>query len=174
MVNLLKASICMAAACNPAAFAIPDGQLPEVGALTAYPASDRYGAPVIELGGDSPLVISFDLLEPERRYLRYTITHCDASWKPDMLQPIEFTNGFNEGRIDDYAYSQGTLTPYVNYRISLPNPDITPTVSGNYLLFCQIGRASCRERVTKTARGRSPLYPAGLTTTTTDRINNSK
>lgn len=124
----------MAAACNPAAFAIPDGQLPEVGALTAYPASDRYGAPVIELGGDSPLVISFDLLEPERRYLRYTITHCDASWKPDMLQPIEFTNGFNEGRIDDYAYSQGTLTPYVNYRISLPNPDITPTVSGNYLL----------------------------------------
>ncbi len=45
----------MAAACNPAAFAIPDGQLPEVGALTAYPASDRYGAPVIELGGDSLL-----------------------------------------------------------------------------------------------------------------------
>lgn len=133
MVKVLGVSVCMMAVCLQAG-AAPAEPLPDVGALTAYLESDRYGAPVIELGGDSPLIISFDLLEPERRYLRYSLTHCDASWQPDMLQPIEFANGFNEAAIDDYAYSQGTLSPYVNYRISLPNPDITPTVSGNYML----------------------------------------
>lgn len=105
-----------------------------VGSLTAYPAGDRYGAPIVQLNGDDPLIVSFDILAPERRYLRYSLTHCDASWQPDQLQPIEYVNGFNEGTIDDYAYSQGTLIPYVNYRLTIPGNDVTPTVSGNYLL----------------------------------------
>lgn len=114
---------------------LPAGALDEsVGALTAFTANDRYGLPVLTLGGEEPVIISFDILDPERKYLRYSLTHCDASWKPDMLQPIEFTAGFNEGTIDDYAYSHGTLTQYVNYRLELPNEQVTPIVSGNYLL----------------------------------------
>ena len=105
-----------------------------VGALTAYPRDNRYGAPVIFQGSDTPLVVSFDILEPERRYLRYSLVHCDATWQKDMLQPIEFTNGFNEGSIDNVAYSQGTLIPYVHYSLELPNEQVVPTVSGNYIL----------------------------------------
>lgn len=104
-----------------------------VASLTAYVEGDRYGAPVISLG-DEVLTVSFDLLEPERRYLRYSLTHCDRNWEPDCLQAIEFTNGFNEASIDDFGYSQATLIPYVNYRFSLPNNNLSPTVSGNYLI----------------------------------------
>lgn len=106
----------------------------ELRSLTAYPENDRYGAPVIQLNGDDPLVVSFDLLEPERCYLRFSLTHCDASWKPDALQPIEYVAGFNEGTVDDFAYSQGTLIPYVNYRLKIPGSGVSPTVSGNYIL----------------------------------------
>ena len=107
---------------------------PEAATVVAEPEGTSLAPALIPLSGDIPLNISFDLREPERRYLRYSLMHCDASWCPDNLMPIEFTRGFNEGRIDDYAYSQGTLTPYVNYRLSLPNDEVAPTVSGNYIV----------------------------------------
>lgn len=137
MVGLSTAILLLASALAPPPEAPVTGALsPEVGSLTAYPANDRYGAPVLHMGSGSmqPLVISFDLIGPERRYLRYSLTHCDASWRPDMLQPIEFADGFNEASVDDYAYSRATLIPYVNYRIELPGSGINPMVSGNYLL----------------------------------------
>lgn len=107
---------------------------PAVGSVTVTSDNNLYGMPVININGDGTLRLTFDILEPERRYLRYSLRHCDTSWRPDMLQPIEYASGFNEGRIDDYAYSRGTLTQYVNYSVSLPNDEVTPLVSGNYLL----------------------------------------
>lgn len=108
---------------------------PEVGALEVYPDGMPYGPDVITLGeGGGQIIVSFDLLEPERRFLRYRLTHCDAQWRPDALTPIEYTRGFNEGRVDDYAQSMATLIPYVNYRIAIPNEEIAPLVSGNYIL----------------------------------------
>lgn len=108
--------------------------VPEAATVVASPEGTPLAPAVIPLSGDVPLMVNFDLRETDRRYLRYSLTHCDASWRPDNLMPIEFTTGFNEGRIDDYAFSQGTLTPYVNYRLTLPNDEVAPTVSGNYLL----------------------------------------
>lgn len=107
---------------------------PEVGSLTAYPEGRRYQPPVTTLAGDPPVIISFDLLEPENRQLRYSITHCDAGWQPSALSPIEYASGFNESRIDDYAYSRATLIPYVNYRLTFPAADLSPLISGNYLI----------------------------------------
>ncbi|MCM1117490.1 MAG: DUF5103 domain-containing protein [Pseudoflavonifractor sp.] len=110
------------------------GQKLEVGSLTAHPEGQPYLPPLITRGGEIPIVVSFDLLEPERRFLRYSITHCDATWTPSQLQPMEYATGFNEARIDDYGYSQGTLIPYVNYRFTFPNEELKPIVSGNYLI----------------------------------------
>lgn len=108
--------------------------VPEAATVIAAPEGTPFAPAVIPLSGDVPLMVSFDLRETDRRYLRYSLTHCDASWRPDNLMPIEFTHGFNEGRIDDFAYSQATLTPYVNYRFMLPNDEVAPTVSGNYII----------------------------------------
>lgn len=90
--------------------------------------------PVITLGGREQIVISFDELGDERRYIRYELIHCDASWRPEGLVDSEFLEGFNLGDVNDYAFSEATLVHYVNYRLVIPNEQVRITASGNYLV----------------------------------------
>lgn len=90
--------------------------------------------PVIILGSDDKLTVSFDELSDDRRYLRYELLHCNALWQRDNLVAPEYLDGFNEATIDDYAFSQATTVHYVNYRLTIPNDDMQPLLSGNYLL----------------------------------------
>lgn len=90
--------------------------------------------PVILLNSDDRLQITFDELSDEHRYMRYELIHCDARWRPDRLVSPEYLDGFNEGTIDDYAFSQATMTHYINYSLTIPNEQMRPTLSGNYLL----------------------------------------
>ena len=94
----------------------------------------RMMPPVISLNGDDRILISFDELADERRYMRYELIHCDASWRPEGLVDSEFLDGFNQGDVDDYDYSRATTVHYVNYRIAIPNAQMRPLISGNYLV----------------------------------------
>lgn len=102
--------------------------------LQIHVQGDEMASPVIMLGSDDRLTVSFDELAPDMRYMRYELIHCDALWRPDALVGPEFLDGFNEAQVEDYAFSQATLTQYVNYRITIPNAQIRPKLSGNYLL----------------------------------------
>lgn len=90
--------------------------------------------PVLILGSNQHVTISFDEIGDERSWLRYRLIHCNRDWQPSGLVDSEFLNGFNEAEVTDYAFSRATLTHYVNYSITLPNASIEPLVSGNYLL----------------------------------------
>lgn len=90
--------------------------------------------PVIVLGSGDRLTFSFDCLEEDRSYFRYRLTHCNADWQPSVLVDSEVLDGFNEAVIEDYDFSRGTTVNYVNYRFSIPSPDMAPLVSGNYLV----------------------------------------
>lgn len=90
--------------------------------------------PVIILNSDDRLQISFDEIADSRRYLRYSLIHCDALWRMDALMDSEYLEGFNEGVVEDFAFSDATTVQYVNYRIELPDAKMRPLVSGNYLL----------------------------------------
>lgn len=90
--------------------------------------------PIIDLNGNDRVVISFDELADDRRYMRYELIHCDADWRPDDLVDSEYLDGFNQADVDDYAFSEATLAHYVHYRITLPNDQMRFTVSGNYLV----------------------------------------
>ncbi len=89
---------------------------------------------VVPLGAQGALMVEFDVLSDDRDYLRYSLTHCDASWRPSQLAEAEYIDGFNEGEIGDYAYSEATTVPYTHYRLAFPAPDMMPEISGNYLL----------------------------------------
>lgn len=90
--------------------------------------------PVIALNSSDRIVISFDELADERSYLRYSLVHCDAMWQPSGLVESEFLDGFNQGEVEEYEFSDATTVNYVHYRIVLPNDRMRFTVSGNYLL----------------------------------------
>lgn len=102
--------------------------------LQTYPANNEFAPPVIELGSDERLIVSFDEMSEDRKYLRYRVIHCNADWKPSQLVESEYLEGFNEGDVNDYAFSSATFAHYVNYRIVIPNVDFTFKVSGNYML----------------------------------------
>ena len=93
-----------------------------------------YAPPVITLGSDDRVIISFDELTEEHSYLRYSLVHCNANWQPSGLVDSEFVDGFNLGYVNDYEYSQLTKVHYVHYSIALPNDEVRFTASGNYLL----------------------------------------
>lgn len=95
--------------------------------------NDQLPAVLIE-GTDNFIEIEFDELGDQRRFMRYTLTHCNSNWVPDGLIDQMFVDGFNEGTIDEYEYCGPTTVHYVHYRIVLPNEQMRLKVSGNYLL----------------------------------------
>ena len=108
---------------------------PDFKTLQVQLASNPYAPPVVALNDETDrVVISFDELSGSRRYMRYSLTHCDALWRPEGLAESEFLDGFNEGAVDDYAFSEATLVHYVHYTITVPNEQIRITQPGNYLL----------------------------------------
>ncbi len=102
--------------------------------LQVHLDGDPFGAPVTVLNTDDRISISFDHLADDREYFRYSLQHCTAGWQPDGLVDSEFLDGFNEGTIDVYDFSRATLVPYVHYTLTIPNEQVRPTISGNYLL----------------------------------------
>lgn len=95
---------------------------------------DDFAQPLIVLNTADRITISFDQLSDDREFLRYSLTHCTATWRPSGLVDSEFLDGFNEGMIDDYEYSSATTVHYVHYRLTIPNEQVAPRISGNYLL----------------------------------------
>lgn len=105
-----------------------------VHSLQVAPVNNQYLPPVYVLGSDDPLLVSFDVLDYDVQYLRYSVTHCYANWQPSVLVESEYVDGFNMADIDDYRQSEATFVHYYNYRFAIPNEDLQLTKSGNYLL----------------------------------------
>lgn len=102
--------------------------------LQARSAHTASGLPIIDLDGNDILQVDFDILSDDREFLRYSLQHCNASWQPSGLVDSEFLDGFNEGLIENYFFSSATMRPYVHYNLTLPNSEVAPLLSGNYLL----------------------------------------
>lgn len=94
------------------------------------PSDDQF--PVVMLG--EPIRLEFDdLLANEQDYY-YKITYCDYDWTPSQLLKSQYLDGVDNQRIIDYRNSYSTLQPYSNYRLTIPNENVSLKVSGNYVL----------------------------------------
>lgn len=95
---------------------------------------DFMSPPSIRLGSDERVIINFDEWSEDYSDLQYRLVHCDADWNPSGLLESEYLDSFNLADIDDWAFSSNTFVHYVNYRILIPNENMTPLISGNYIL----------------------------------------
>ena len=93
---------------------------PQIKTLQVYPEHDITGFPLLELGSDHRLVVSFDDMVFSERTFYYKIVHCDRNWQRSLLGEMEYYDGFTVNRIDDVDLSQNTITNYTNYRFSIP------------------------------------------------------
>lgn len=100
--------------------------------LTLYGSESQ--PPVLSLDGPHRLQLAFDELTDQSHSFKYRISHCDAQWQPDGLEPFQYLDGFEEGYINDFEPSFTTLMPYMHYTCTLPAEYTRFSVSGNYLL----------------------------------------
>ena len=107
---------------------------PSVKTVKVSLESNPYFPPILIMGSDDRLNVNFDYLDYDVHYLRYSLQHCNADWRPSQLMESEYATGFNYADITDYEQSYGTFAHYYNYNLSLPNDDIAFTKSGNYVL----------------------------------------
>lgn len=107
----------------------------DVRSIVLRNAGSGFNFPVLMLGAQqADLELSFDQLQAERDYYQVTLIHCDALWRKTPLAKTQYLDGMGFQEVDQVRFSNGTLTPYVHYEVRLPNADMKPKLSGNYLL----------------------------------------
>ena len=88
--------------------------------------------PIVQLG--EPMTLEFDDLTAREDDYYYRLVHCNYDWTPSALLKSQYLSGMDNQRIVDYSNSYSTLQPYSNYRLRIPNGQVAPRVSGNYVL----------------------------------------
>ncbi|NJK85163.1 MAG: DUF5103 domain-containing protein [Bacteroidales bacterium] len=89
----------------------------------------------MEFNSNETLQLSFDELGTETETFYYTIIHCSSDWQPSSLMETDYISGYTESDIRDYSLSFNTTYDYVHYTLEFPNSDMSPKLSGNYLLL---------------------------------------
>ncbi len=90
--------------------------------------------PILTLGSDEQLEVSFDELTHDTRNYTYTLIHLNADNTQSSLTTSEYLSGFTTLDITDYVTSFNTQQLYTHYSFLFPNDDMLPMVSGNYAL----------------------------------------
>jgi hypothetical protein len=108
---------------------------PNLATVTLRIAGAELSSPVYVLNSPDPLVLDFDELNSDIKAYTVKLLLCTRDWKPTDLMSSEYLSGFGDHLIEDYARSFNAQVPYVHYRAVIPNDDIRPTRSGNYILM---------------------------------------
>lgn len=105
-----------------------------IATLQVVAGDDWLSPPVITLGSEDAITISFDDMTHEYHRYAYRIEHCEADWTTSSeLFTSDYCEGFNDGNtIEDVKNSINTNILYTHYRLKIPNERCNIKMSGNY------------------------------------------
>lgn len=105
-----------------------------IATLQVVAGDDWLSPPVITLGSEEAITISFDDMTHEYHRYAYRIEHCEADWTTSAeLFTSDYCEGFNDGNtIEDVKNSINTNILYTHYRLKIPNERCNIKMSGNY------------------------------------------
>lgn len=90
--------------------------------------------PVLEMGEESPLLLTFDDLSTDLSDYYYSVTLCNVDWSVSRLAHSEYSPGLISYPASNYSSSSNTLVHYNHYEIEIPNNDLQLNLSGNYVI----------------------------------------
>ena len=146
---------------------------PRVKTLQVVVNQDWLSPPVMKLGSNDVLNISFDELSHSFHRYVYRLEHCEADWSPsEDIFESDWLEGFNDNVIEDYENSLNTTVLYTHYRLQLPNDRCRLKMSGNYRLYVYDENGDNEEPVLCAEfRVVEPLMNVGLSITTNTDID---
>ncbi|MBQ7420352.1 MAG: DUF5103 domain-containing protein [Prevotella sp.] len=108
---------------------------PTVKTLTTIVNNDWQNRPLMELGSDDVLYISFDELSHDARRYVCHLTRCEADWSESTeVFESDWLEGFNDYPLEEYRNSLNTTVIYTHYEFTIPNDQCRIRMSGNYRL----------------------------------------
>ncbi|MDG5799187.1 DUF5103 domain-containing protein [Marinilabiliaceae bacterium ANBcel2] len=107
---------------------------PSVKTVQLHPANNIMGYPIINIGKNQTLNLSFDEPGSMVKNYYYSIELYDREWNKSGLIYTDYLNGSQVNEIRDYNYSYNTSFDYIHYNLTIPNSQIQITRSGNYAL----------------------------------------
>lgn len=90
--------------------------------------------PILDMNDRLPLILSFDELTDTPVTYSYTLIHCNSRWEPTPVIKNDYLEGMHEEIIRDYEFSRNTHQAYIHYSLEIPNEDMRPVISGNYII----------------------------------------
>lgn len=117
-------------------FALPQQKAPptNIQSIQLHPQGEPSGAPVIELGSQKQLVLSFDYMGEQSRQFGVEVSHRTQSWQKSAISPSTFLDSFSRAYIQNGQSSFSQRPSYRHVEYKFPNSNLRPAVSGNYLL----------------------------------------
>lgn len=115
--------------------AVPEKVLMKnIASVRLHTYGDQMGLPILKMNSSDRLELHFDDLEGDVKNYYYTFQWCDYNWQPVNLSPFDYIKGFTQQRISNYRFSSIAFTRYTHYQAYIPDNNISPAKSGNYLL----------------------------------------
>ena len=99
-----------------------------------YPTGNQLTLPVINLNSSQQVELHFDDMDGDTKYYYYTLQLCNSDWQVEDISSFDYLKGFTQTRINTSRYSSIALTRYTHYQALIPDKNMYPTKSGNYLL----------------------------------------
>jgi hypothetical protein len=93
-----------------------------------------FGTPILYLGGNDLLELHFDDMDGGVKYYYYTLELRNADWSAVQMSYFDYVKGFSQQRINTYRNSTSALSRYTHYQANIPDRNLMPSKSGNYVL----------------------------------------
>ncbi len=105
-----------------------------IATVRLHPYGDQLGLAVYNLNSNDQLELHFDDLDGGVKNYYYTFMLCDYNWMPASVSSFDYIRGFSQQRISNYRTSSIALTRYTHYQAMLPDRNMVPSRSGNYMV----------------------------------------